>query len=187
VRPNAATRNEARNGAAIAARDLAAIADLYADAAVTLHHPIGVEYDRDGILTTMRNGLADAGVCHTEPSRSQASVNPRARSPVHLRGQLRRVWPRRRSCRVGLPLLDRGRLRGRARAPTSSRPIDSATRSRGCTSATPSFFPKARSVYAPPRMHALPRCWGHSSPSVGRPCSRPTSRWSTTGPWGPGP
>jgi hypothetical protein len=54
VRPNAATRNAERFDAAVAARDLAAIAELYPESSQTLHHPTGVAYDRDGMLTSVR-------------------------------------------------------------------------------------------------------------------------------------
>jgi tetratricopeptide (TPR) repeat protein/ketosteroid isomerase-like protein len=53
VRPNAATANAARLDAAIAKRDGDAVAALYGDSAVTLHHPTGVEYDRAAELVSL--------------------------------------------------------------------------------------------------------------------------------------
>jgi hypothetical protein len=58
VRPNAATANAARYDAAMAARDADAAADLYAEGAETVHHPTGVTYDRDALVTVLRDGLA---------------------------------------------------------------------------------------------------------------------------------
>ena len=55
VRPNAATANAARLGAAIAARDAEAIGPLFADDAESVHHPTGVTFDRRGGIARVRS------------------------------------------------------------------------------------------------------------------------------------
>jgi class 3 adenylate cyclase/ketosteroid isomerase-like protein len=60
VRPNAATENAARFGAAIRARDTSAVGELYAESAETVHHPTGGTWGRDGTLAAVRESLAGA-------------------------------------------------------------------------------------------------------------------------------
>jgi len=55
VTPNPATRNVERFGAAVAARDLDALADLLCDDIQTVHHGTGLTYGRKGFLTTWRS------------------------------------------------------------------------------------------------------------------------------------
>ncbi len=55
VRPNAATEHVTRVDAAIASRDLASIAALWAERAETIDHPNGASYDREGVLATLRS------------------------------------------------------------------------------------------------------------------------------------
>ncbi len=54
VRPNAATANNARLEAAVAARDAEAIACIFADDAQTDHHPTGISYARDVSVARLR-------------------------------------------------------------------------------------------------------------------------------------
>ncbi len=58
LRPNAATLNQARTDAAIAARDLDAAAQLLSDGLEYLHHPTGATFDRDGVVYSLRSLLA---------------------------------------------------------------------------------------------------------------------------------
>ena len=55
VRANAATANAARLDAAIAARDLDAVANLFADSVELVHRPTGAVYDRHGVLFSLRS------------------------------------------------------------------------------------------------------------------------------------
>ncbi len=66
VPPNAATANVARLDMAIAARDEAALADLFSDPAEAVHHPTGVTYDREGLLASARSllGARDTRLAH---------------------------------------------------------------------------------------------------------------------------
>ncbi|HTO55121.1 MAG TPA: nuclear transport factor 2 family protein, partial [Myxococcota bacterium] len=57
VRPNAATANAARVDAAIAARDLDALARAFAQQAEIVHHPTGAAYDQRGVLSNWRSLL----------------------------------------------------------------------------------------------------------------------------------
>src|SRR5439155_6352332 len=64
VRPNAATAHAARLDAAIAARDADTCAALQADDLKVMHHPTGVEYDREGVLVTYRSLLSARDPTH---------------------------------------------------------------------------------------------------------------------------
>ncbi|MBI1817964.1 MAG: DUF4440 domain-containing protein [Deltaproteobacteria bacterium] len=68
VRPNAATANTARYAAAIAARDVDAIAAQIADDSEVMDHTTGATYDRQAMLATWRAFLrAQGGTYRYEP------------------------------------------------------------------------------------------------------------------------
>src|SRR5262249_50774052 len=64
VRANAATANAARTDAAFAARDIDAIAALWADGIDGVHHPTGAPYDRAQVLTLCGLMLQARGLTH---------------------------------------------------------------------------------------------------------------------------
>jgi ketosteroid isomerase-like protein/tetratricopeptide (TPR) repeat protein len=57
VRPNAATANAARLDAAVAARDIDAFLPFIRDDLVSVHHPTGATYDREGAIVRLRAAL----------------------------------------------------------------------------------------------------------------------------------
>ncbi|MGH7895900.1 MAG: nuclear transport factor 2 family protein [Candidatus Binatia bacterium] len=67
VRPNAATANAGRFEAAIAARDVDAIAAQVADSGEVMHHPTGAIYDRQASLATFLSPLARDMTYRHEP------------------------------------------------------------------------------------------------------------------------
>ncbi len=64
VRANVATAQQARLDAAIAARDADAMAALFAEDGVVVHHPTGVDYDVNGILVSYRPLLSAREATH---------------------------------------------------------------------------------------------------------------------------
>ena len=137
---------------------------LLADDTQTVSHPTGTEYGREGVARLV--ALAAEGPRRDLPTRTAG--NPRRRRSRCVAGRCRRAgspagssmsaptrW--RRSC------CSRSTRRGANGGARSSPPTDWATPSPGCTSATPSSFPRALPATAPRRRRARSRrCWGRS-------------------------